>query len=158
MTRQQILARLERGWRDFHESYAGLTEVQILQPGVNGEWSVRDVIAHLTTWEQEAIKHLPTILKGGKPPRYSTTYGGIDAFNRIMTAQKKDLSLPQVQREAEAIHGQLVEFIAGVPEEQFWSETPFRHRLRLDTYSHYPKHAEAIRKWRERHGGQENRA
>ena len=29
-------------------------------------------------------------------------------------------------------------------------ETRFRRRLRLDTYSHYPKHARAIREWRER--------
>jgi len=38
--------------------------------------------------------------------------------------------------------------IESVPEDQFRSETPFRHRLRLDTYSHYRKHADAIRKWR----------
>jgi hypothetical protein len=37
-----------------------------------------------------------------------------------------------------------------VPEDQIARETRIRRRLRLDTYSHYPKHAEAIRKWRER--------
>jgi hypothetical protein len=29
-------------------------------------------------------------------------------------------------------------------------DTRFRHRLRLDTYGHYPQHADAIKKWRER--------
>ena len=44
----------------------------------------------------------------------------------------------------------LIDYLHSVPEEHFTRETPFRHRLRLDTYSHYPLHARAIREWRER--------
>lgn len=119
-----------------------------MKPGVTGNWSVRDILIHVTTWEKEALKHLPTILKGGKPERYSVTHGGINAFNRIMTERKKGLTLAEVRRELEDTHRRLIRFIESVPEEQFRTETPFRHRLRLDTYSHYPKHAEAIRRWR----------
>jgi hypothetical protein len=146
--RTQLLARLEKAWRDFHESFAGLSDSQMVQPGVTGDWSARDILAHVTTWEQEALKHLPTILKGGKPPRYSVTHGGINDFNRIMTEQKRDLTLTDVRRELDDIHRRLIRFVESAPEEQFQTETPFRHRLRLDTYSHYPKHAEAIRRWR----------
>jgi hypothetical protein len=109
---------------------------------------VRDIVAHVTTWEQEALKHLPTILKGDKPPRYSITHGGIDAFNRTMTEQKRGPTLAEVRRQAEDTHRRVLCFIESVPEDQFRSETPFRHRLRLDTYSHYRKHADAIRRWR----------
>lgn len=148
MDRRQLLTRLEKAWRDFQESYTGLSDLQMMQRGVAGEWSVRDTLAHVTTWEQEALKHLPTILKGSKPPRYSVMYGGINAFNRTTTEQKIGLTLKEVLQDAEDTHRQLVGFIENVSEEQFHTETPFRHRLRLDTYSHYPKHAEAIRKWR----------
>jgi hypothetical protein len=146
--RTQLLARLEKAWRDFHESFAGLSDSQMMKSGVTGDWSVRDMLAHVTTWEREALKHLPTILKGGKPPRYSVTHGGINGFNRIMTEQKRDLTLTDVRRELDDVHRQLIRFVESVPEEQFQTETPFRRRLRLDTYSHYPKHAEAIRRWR----------
>jgi hypothetical protein len=145
--RGQLLNRLEKEWRGFQESYAGLSDSQLMKSGVTGDWSVKDILAHVTTWEQEALKHLPTILKGGKPPRYSVTYGGINAFNRAMTEQRRGLSLAEVERELEETHRRLIRFIEGLPEEQFRTETPFR-RLRLDTYSHYPKHAEAIRRWR----------
>ena len=53
----------------FNESYAGLSDVELMEPGVTGAWSVRDILAHVTTWEEEALKHLPLILKGGTPPR-----------------------------------------------------------------------------------------
>jgi hypothetical protein len=127
-----------------------LSELQMAEPGVMGSWSVKDIIAHVTWWEEEALKHLPLILKGGKPPRYSKTYGGIDAFNAQMTEQKRDLSLPQVLRQMNETHRKLVGYIQSVSEEQFRRETRFRRRLRLDTYSHYPKHAKAVRVWRNR--------
>ena len=146
--RQRLLERLERAWDEFRESYAGLSRPELLKAGVTGHWSVRDIIAHVTTWEEEALKHLPLVLQGSRLPRYSQKYGGIDAFNAMMTAKKKDLSLPEVLREQDEIHGRLIDFIDSVPEEQLDSKTRFCHRLRLDTYGHYRKHSEAIRKWR----------
>jgi hypothetical protein len=120
-----------------------------MTPGVTGAWSVRDLIAHVTWWEEEALKHLPHILAGEKPPRYSALHGGIDAFNAQMTEQKKNLPLSEVLQQQVDTHRRLIEYIQHVSEEQFVRETRFRRRLRLDTYSHYPKHAEAIRKWRQ---------
>jgi hypothetical protein len=49
-----------------------------------------------------------------------------------------------------ATHGRLVDFVQSAPEHQLIGDTRFRHRLRIDTYSHYPLHAEAIRQWRQR--------
>jgi hypothetical protein len=156
--RRQLLTRLERAWRQFQESYADLPDSQLMTPGVTGDWSVSDILAHVTTWEQEALKHLLTILKGGKPPRYSVMYGGIKAFNRTTTEQKRALTLAEVRRDLEVTHHRLIDFIESVPEEQFRNEMPFRHRLRLDSYSHYPKHAEAIRNWRKQHVNSEKQS
>ena len=149
MDRRQLLRRLDKAWVAFNESYAGLSDSELMEPGVTGAWSVRDILAHVTTWEEEALKHLPLILKGGKPPRYSVKYGGIDAFNAQMTEQKRNLSLSEVRRQLARTHRRLIDFIESAPEDQFVRETRFRRRLRLDTYSHYPLHAEGIRKWRQ---------
>jgi hypothetical protein len=148
MNRQQLLTRLEQGWTAIKESFAGLTDAQMTEPGVMGDWSVKDILVHVTTWEGEALKYLPLIIKGDKPPRY-IQYGGIDAFNAQMTEQKRSLALFEVLLQLDATHGQLIDYLQGVPEEQFTRETRFRHRLRLDTYSHYLLHARAIRQWRE---------
>lgn len=150
MDRRQILKRLGQAWGTLQASYAGLSAAELLEPGVTGDWSVRDILAHVTTWDEEALRFLPLIVAGGTPPRYSVTYGGIDAFNALTTEQKKSLSLPEVFRHQEDVHRRLIELIEGVPEDQLGGDTRFRHRLRLDTYGHYPKHAGAIREWRER--------
>jgi hypothetical protein len=148
--RQQVLNRLDKTWRSLEESYLGLSEVEMLEPGVTGSWSVKDIIAHVTTWEEEALKHLPLLLMGGKPPRYSVTHGGVNAFNAAMTVEKRDLEFAEVLRQRDAVHQRLIEFIGSIPEDHLSSDTRFRRRLRADTYSHYPIHAKAINNWRAR--------
>ena len=152
MDRQQLLKKLDKAWALFKESYAGLSDSQLTEPGVAGEWSGKDILSHVTIWEAEALKYLPLILKGGRPPRYATLYGGIDVFNAQMVGQKRDLSLSDVLRQLEETHRQLVDYLQSVPEEQFTHETRFRRRLRLDTYSHYPLHTRGIWEWRHLRG------
>lgn len=147
---QRVLERMERAWSDFQASYAGLGEADLLEPGVTGAWSARDIIAHVTWWEEEALHHLPAIRAGRRPPRYSVTYGGIDAFNALMTERRRDLPLAEVLRQQADVHGRLLEYVAAAPAELLLRETRFRRRLRLDTWGHYPKHAAAIRAWRDR--------
>jgi len=134
----------------FQASYAGLPNSRLTEPGVTADWSVRDVIVHVTWWEEEALRHLPLIIAGGRPPRYSVAYGGIDAFNALMAERKRDLALTDILTLQDDTHQRLIDFIQAVPEDQFTRETRFRRRLRLDTYSHYPIHTRAIQEWRQR--------
>jgi hypothetical protein len=143
----RLLTTLDTAWVALKESYAGLPESELTEAGVIGEWSVKDVLAHVTTWEGEALKHLPLIRQGGRPPRY-VTYGGLDAFNAMMTEEKRRLPLAEVLTQLDDTHRRLVELVQGAPEALIARETRFRRRLRLDTYGHYPLHAEAIRRWR----------
>lgn len=146
---EKLLQRLDTAWVAFKESYAGLSDAQLLEPGVMGDWSVRDILAHVTIWEEEALRHLPLIIAGGRPPRY-VTYGGINAFNARRIEQKRGLALADVRRQQDETHRRLIAFIRSAPADQFARETRARRRLRLDTYGHYPLHTEAIRAWRER--------
>ena len=152
MDRQRLLRRLDKAWAALRESYVGLSDSQLTEPGVTGGWSVKDILAHVTTWEGEALKHLPLIIAGGRPPRYMRD-GGIDAFNAKTTEEKRGLSLPEVLRQLDDTHGRLIDFVQRTPEAQFTRDTRFRRRLRLDTYSHYPEHTEAMRNWREQRLG-----
>ena len=153
MKKQQILDRLEQAWQAFNDSFTGLSDEKMLEPGVTEDWSVKDLLAHVSWWEEEALKHLPGILQGVRPPRYSVTYGGIDAFNAQMTELKRSLSLAEVRQHFTGTHSRLIAYLQSVPEEQFITETRFRRRLKLDTFGHYPIHTQAVQAWRARTGG-----
>jgi uncharacterized protein (TIGR03083 family) len=148
----RMLAQLDAAWQDFQDAYAGLTDDQLLIPGVTGAWSVRDLIAHVTWWDEEAITHLPLTLNGERLPRYSEMYGGIDAFNAVMTEKKRGLSLAEVRAEFAETHQRLIDYIRSLPPDAVVAEPRFRRRLKLDTVGHYPIHAAEIRAWCGREG------
>jgi hypothetical protein len=145
---QRVLRRLDQAWAAFRQSYAGLSDAELSEPRAVGEWSVKDIVAHVTTWEAEALQYLPLIAEGGRPPRYSR-YGGIDAFNAQTTERKRGLSIQDVLRDLDDTHRRLVDLVQRAPTALLEGSTRFRRRLRLDTYGHSPQHAQAIRRWRE---------
>lgn len=148
----RLLGKLDAAWIAFDASFAGLDDAQLLVPGVTGAWSVRDLIAHVAWWDAEAIAHLPLILTGGSAPRYSVTYGGIDAYNALMTERKAGLSLDEVRHEAADTHTRLVDYLLSLAPDDVMVNERFKRRLRLDTYGHYPIHTADILAWRERQG------
>jgi hypothetical protein len=145
---QRLLDRLEAAWTALGDSYAGVSDALLVEPGVVDDWSVKDILAHVTTWEEEALEHLPLIIAGGTPPRYAAQ-GGIDAFNARATEDGRRLSLAEVLRRRDDTHARLLDFVRGQPEGTFAGQTRARRRLRLDTYGHYPEHTAAIRAWRQ---------
>jgi hypothetical protein len=148
MTKGSVLQGLDREWQALLASFEALSPDAQLQSGVAGQWSARDVLAHITTWEEECLEALPVILESGKLPRYSAAYGGVDAFNALQWRRKRGLALDVVKEELRQTHERLVAFLEQVPEDAFVGESRFRRRLRLDTYRHYREHAAQISAWR----------
>jgi len=147
MKKERALERLEREWQALLQTWEGLPGNILLQPGAVGHWSTRDVMAHITTWEEEARKALPLVLEGKPLPRYM----GIDAFNAREQERKRHLSLAQVKKDLLATHERLISFLENVPENAFGLPR-FAKRLRLDTTSHYREHAVQIATWRAERG------
>jgi Mycothiol maleylpyruvate isomerase N-terminal domain len=146
---ERLLRRLDAAWTAFTGSYSGLPEELLVEPGVVEGWSVKDLLVHVTTWEGEALRHLPVVIAGGRPPRYALE-GGIDAFNARAAEAGRRRPLDEVLRRQAETHTRLVDFIRSQPRGTFGGRTRARRRLRLDTYGHYPEHTAAIRAWRQR--------
>lgn len=149
MTVEVILNRIHAAYRAFTSSFDGLSEAQMLEPGVVGSWSVRDLVAHVSTWEQECLQALAVIRRGERLPRYRDLYGGINAFNKLMTERKAGLALPEVLAQAAQVHADLLAAVRSLSEAEAGSNTRVYKRLRVDTWEHYPEHTQAIRAWRE---------
>ena len=141
------ILRLEKEWGNLQDAYAGLSEDEMRQEGVAGEWSIKDILAHISIWEEESLLHLPIVAKGMRLPRY-LAQGGIDAFNARAYAVHHHLTLRVVQSRLEDTHARLVSYLEVTPIAEMATKERFLHRLRLDTWSHYHLHAEGIREWR----------
>lgn len=58
MKKDDLLNAMDEEREHFLDIIEGLDEDDFLQPGVVGEWSVKDILVHLTRWEAELVKLL----------------------------------------------------------------------------------------------------
>ena len=147
MDQEQLLKRVDGRWLEFKKACRGLSEAALQEPGVIGEWSVRDLMDHLANWEEETVAALDLIMEGKHPVRYAAL-GGIDAFNDSRWRGHWCMTTLEVEYRSADVHARLMAFLAKVSVRHFATETRFRHRLRLDTYGHYPEHGGQVVAWR----------
>ncbi len=151
MSKESVLKRIEKEWQGFLESWRGLSDEALLEPNAVGVWSLRDLLAHISTWEEETLKTIPLILKGQPVPRYAS-FGGIDAFNAREQERKRNLDLDEVKNQLLSCHERLMDFLTEIPKSDFDTNKRLLNRIRWDTYHHYHEHAKQIREWREQRG------
>ena len=89
MTKDELIQDLENGWAELQAALDGLTEEQMHQPGVVGEWTVKDVLAHITAWQTRLITAMFKAEKGFTP---DTTEGcpSVDQLNEKFYREMKD--------------------------------------------------------------------
>ena len=61
-TKDELLAAMDQGYTTFELLLAPLSETQLTIPGVNGEWSIKDILAHLAAWQGRVAERLEAIL------------------------------------------------------------------------------------------------
>lgn len=147
--RDRLIGRVHREWTAFEGSLESLPEAAFLETGVVGDWSLRDLMVHITSWEEEALKAIPVILEDRRLPRYRQVYGGIDAFNAMEQQAKAHLSLERVRADMQACHQRLLSHLTELTDESLKSGGRLARRLRQDTYDHYREHMLHVVEWRQ---------
>jgi hypothetical protein len=109
-TRRQAIALLERGDVEVRALIAHLPRHALTRPGLGGgEWSPKDLISHLATWEEFAICALDAWAEGHGPAFEKELWSkGTAAVNRAAHAGKAGLSAPEAFRRAEVTHRDLI--------------------------------------------------
>ncbi len=145
----EMIRKIDAAWADFMASQPGMSDEELLVPGVTGEWSARDILAHVAVWDTYARNALPGILETGRP---AASTEDTDTYNARMTEEKRGLSLEEVRTELEESHQRLLDYLRSLDPASIAGNTAFTERLAADTWDHYPDHAAAIRTWREARG------
>lgn len=79
-------------------------------PGLGGgEWSPKDLIGHLASWEEYALDALAAWEVGERPPIDALSYSvGTNRINRQNVERKAAWSLARVRREGQRTHDELL--------------------------------------------------
>lgn len=157
MRKEKLLAELEGSRAEWDSLLDEMGAEKLTIPGVVGDWSVKDVAAHLTFWERRPVKWFEAAVRGGKPePTPMPRDLSEDEENAWIYAQSRDVLPAEVLAESRAVHDALVEAAKEMGEEELtrpreWlNNTSLVDALAGNSYEHYREHAQAVRAWWER--------
>ena len=108
----EIFADLARTRAALLDVIAGLDEAALDRKGVVGEWSIKNVLAHIAAWEAWVIQALPVRLATGKTPGdFLARIQDEDRFNAEEVAEREELTpseqLIELERTREALLDEL---------------------------------------------------
>ena len=84
----ELILEMKKNYQIFLQRCEALTQEQALIGGICGEWSAKEVIDHLTGWQEASPSFLQDILSSERVELDEE----IDAFNQISVQTKRALS------------------------------------------------------------------
>ncbi|MEW6093196.1 MAG: ClbS/DfsB family four-helix bundle protein [Chloroflexota bacterium] len=100
-----------------------LTPEQMVEPGVVGEWSVKDVLAHLVEWEQMVLEWYRAGLRGDIPemPAPGYKWNQTPQLNQMIYKKHHDRPLDKVMEEFHASHREILGVIQDLSNEELFT-------------------------------------
>lgn len=140
---QEILAHITAARVALTSSIYGLSEDELTAKDAVGNWSVKDVMAHVGRWEEICFDELQKHLRGEQS---TEDFRDALAYNDRWEAQLQALSLQETIERFETAHYRLFGLLSSLTPDQ-WNGY-VRAWVRGSTWHHFEEHSEQIRAWR----------
>ncbi|GHO46230.1 DinB family protein [Ktedonospora formicarum] len=147
-----LIQDIQREYQQFMELISSLSEEQLSTPGVNSPWSVKDNLAHLTTWQEYMLSRLKSIDSDREPPVPEEYHGTEDEINERIYQRNKARPVADVLADFERSYQEVITTLEATPEATLaspfpWSTSgnPAWEFVVGNTSEHYQEHGEYIR-------------
>lgn len=165
LTRTDLLAEIigERAMWDALLDEVG--EARMDEPGADGEWSVKETIAHVMGWERWGAAEARRVARG--EPYLPDEAGpfDVDDLNRRFVAPCRERPVHEVRAAENEVYGELIGAVNALSDDQLaqrgrypWApDAPFAETIADQTFAHYQEHEPRIRAWLDAKGATERR-
>ena len=149
MTKDELLANIKRDRARLDEIVRRLDAATMVDPRLDGGWSVKDVLAHITAWEQFCLEWVLT----GKGAEPALTPEQIEAFNAKTYAENRDRPLTDVATASGRSSAEMLAAVEALTQEELSAPPAWANRTRLDRIisvnadEHYREHSDQIEAW-----------
>jgi hypothetical protein len=156
MNQQELLTAVQDDWANWQNVLARVGEQRMTEPGASGAWSVKDIIAHITFFENEMVGLLQTRVLAGSDlwalPQ--------DERNRVIYEQNRSRALGDVLAESAQVHARMVRLLDGLSDADLLEAARFKEMpadwlpwriIAENTFEHYRDHAAIVRAWLDAH-------
>jgi hypothetical protein len=150
MTKTQLLEMIQTARSHWEALLTGIPDAWMTEPGVAGEWSIKDIIAHIAWGERESLGVAQShAVVGSELWRLSE-----DERNAAVFEQNRARELGDVLAESRRTFRLYLDAVAALSEEELNDPSRFAQmpegwrpwRILFDP-GHYQEHADGIRAW-----------
>lgn len=119
MRKTDLLDWLQQQYRHWEALLAEVGPARMEQPGVNGDWSMKDIVAHLTGWNYAVVARLQAAQRGEPepPPPWPAHLEDEDDINAWIYETNRDRPAGEVLEEMRQLHRQLVAAVESLPDD-----------------------------------------
>lgn len=142
--KETLLSLIQSEHERLEATLQTLSEQQIQQSGVAGNWSIKDILAHLTWWEQAMISevvHGVELDPGLQGEPWST-----ERANALTVEAKRSTPLSAILSEFVDSYSQTVDMVEDLEEKDLANDELYEH-LTNNTGRHYAEHRQMIEAW-----------
>ncbi len=157
MNKAELLTALKDEREKFLQAIAGLTDDELAEAKVMGEWTIKDLMAHLTVWESELVTLLAFTRQGKRPANLQGLTGSTDEVNAKWYAEYKARPLDRVLADFHGVRKQTLRQVESLTDKEMveskypWLKgEPMWKWIADDSFAHETEHIEHIRAWRKK--------
>jgi len=150
-SKQDLLNETALQYRAFHEAIHGLNEEHLNEVWL-GTWSIRDIIAHISGWQQEMTPALERLARGERPISAGVSYDDVDVWNARFASARRGREVTDVLLELDRTHERFMHAAAQVPDDRYVPDKTAWKIVDLNGAHHYREHGDEIRAWRATRG------
>jgi hypothetical protein len=158
--KSQLVEAVENGRDQLLVTLEGLSDEAQGESGVVGDWSVKDILAHISRWEAELISMLFQAQRGLQPGTAQFSGSSTDELNAKWYKESKDRPLDRVWSDFDGVHEQILRRLDDLTDADLYDTNRFTwlrgktlaSYMASDSYEHEAEHAEQIRAWRKTRG------
>jgi hypothetical protein len=116
MNKSELLNGLREQYQQWEELLDQIGEARMDQPGVVGDWSIKDIVAHLTGWRRRTVARLQAAQREGEPlPYWPAHLQTDDEINAWIYETNSGRSVREVPSESHHVFQQLLAALKAYP-------------------------------------------
>jgi hypothetical protein len=119
MEKSELLNWLRGEYQQLEALLEQVGPARMDQPGVNGDWSMKDLVAHLAGWNRWLVARLGAARRGEPepPPPWPAHLQSEDEINAWIHEANRGRSVTEVLDESHQIFQQLITVVEDLPED-----------------------------------------
>ncbi len=129
-TKGEILEAIDQERQSWEALLAEVGESRMLEPGPMGEWSFKDLVAHLNGWKLRTLQRLEAVANGQPEPDLGWPANAddddqVDVVNDWIQEQNADKLLGEVINESRESFARLAEVVQRLPDDALYDPQRF---------------------------------